>query len=493
MFIVKELYGISEKSSIFVNVDEFSSVLDMHANADAFKSAYSSFTSLLGDGMQFAFSGLHSASVDVFARLSGRPRRFYMLPTLPLTSLHEHQAAVCIINAVAANKGLKFSLADYEASKSSVGLMGYALESCCTTQSDWFETPWKHKLKCDLGKHEKLFFDSLKRTFLGEALDKASEKAGLAIRGVNSKLSIHPYALYSLLNEMKTMEARPATPPFEAAVMFMWKSFCMTVHAYHTAIAEARADPASTATAIREAKGPMLEMLLRHVSHLRALAAGVVSRFGVVKRFPTLVDKGTTKSVTSVPTEDVEDISNLVKSIENGGHVVLSATEKHNIADVSVLQRHDDELRIDLYETKHFDGPTAKNEHRNKYIGVLVGLLHLRQKGALSGKVRVQFHYVAVLPPSEQSLKLTHSSADIDCPPEYNALLDPALVRVSIDKLEDRLREEGVIVEGTRWYQSEQELEELLTQPLLLNLPDGGWVLGAQRSEDASILSTPGL
>ena len=482
--IIKEVYGIDTLDRLVVNVDEFSRVLDLHEGTDkSFKTEYSSFTSLLSGGAQFAFSGFHTDTVRKFATVSGRPSENYTIPTLSPSDLYKHQTAVCIINAAAVNKKkIPFPLADYEASKTSVGLMGFALERChsgSNSATELFETPWKQTLVRDHAMYKELLFDCLRRTLRGEPLRDTSEKEGLAIRDGDT-LSIHPYALYALLNVMTTSIPLSAIS-FETATLEMWKSFCAAVKTYHTAIS------ATQANAISKAKGPMLETLLGHILHLRALAEGRWSTFRVVERFPTLVDKCGSASSSGTPSpptagasiiadkrieNGITEIRMLVQSIKEGQHVVLNAEAMYNIADISVLHRRAGELRIDVYEAKHFDSPMATNEHRNKYLGALVGLLHLRRKNALPGNVRIQFHYVAVLHPSF-ALKPDDKAAVCEVPPEYARLLDILPTDYSIDGMINHLTTEGVLVEDDRTYQTDQELEKLLTKPFFLLLPDG--------------------
>ena len=161
-------------------------------------------------------------------------------------------------------------------------------------------------------------------------------------------------------------------------------------------------------------------------------------------------------------------MTDLIRDLPVGKRIVMTALSTNKIVDVVLVEKISlSKLSIDLYEAKLCDAPVPAHEH-DWYLRSLVELLEAVQMGAFGeGDMDVTFHYVATSVDVGCPVKFDASYA-CQYPPEYmGALGKPP----TIGHMEDLLRQHRVSLNSPRCHGTQEELEALLTRPLMLLFP----------------------
>eukprot|EP00164_Ancoracysta_twista_P030251 GFYU01061701.1.p1 GENE.GFYU01061701.1~~GFYU01061701.1.p1 ORF type:complete len:269 (+),score=-20.84 GFYU01061701.1:73-807(+) len=203
--------------------------------------------------------------------MCGVPLETYAFPTISPINMQTMLTPTCILHAVGKRRGSgrMFPLAVYEAAKSSVGLMGWAVENCVgiINQSAFFDTPWQQTLQRDATTLQPLLLKYLKQTMCTTPrMPRGGEKEGLCmylsdLDDNTSHLTIHPYALFTLLELGNQTGADD--DQFTTQVFAMWAAYSKAISEFELAL-ETGDDES-----IDNARGHSITVLLSHVQSLR--------------------------------------------------------------------------------------------------------------------------------------------------------------------------------------------------------------------------------
>jgi len=345
--------------------------------------------------------------------------------------------------------------------------MGWAVQKCTSNEANYFATPWQSTLIHNAETLQPKLLEYLRQT-VENGYPQGGDVESLCMfdEEVNgkAKLTIHPYALYTLLSEGNKIASGDALGEFSERVFAMWAALSSAMEKFEEAL------EGNSGKDISEAKGKTMEVLLAHVLNLRHGTGPIQA----VSRFPTVVDKGKQDKQRSDCESDTKEIADLIRDLPVGKRIVITPLSAHNIVDVVLLEKNSpSKLCIDLYEAKLYDATLPTHEHENKYFSSLVGLLHLARRGALGkSDIVVTFHYVVAVSVDKRLPVRFDPLYACQYPLEYIDTFGATPNPPTIEHMEELLREHRVTLNSPRCHGTQKELEALLTRPLMLLLPD---------------------